>query len=350
MNTLPQSEMLAVLLNLMGPDAASTALEGVPAATSQQVKATLEEFKTHPPTQEEVEYVVDDFVKYFRFALKTVDQKLADEAKAEEEEQQTENNEDSQSEKQEAPKLLQIAEEGFEIELEPTKKFLPPKLTGDHAYDLTRLHPYQVAFAIRGESPVMIALVIRNLPTEHAAKTLEFLPEDLRPAVFLQLAQPCNVANVVLEQVMATTVQNAMQVEERETVIDAVKQMVTLIRSVPKNIRAPMMEELMKTDEDLGTKVKAEMYQFEDLDSLNDKDIQQVLGQTNTESLVLAVQGVDKSLLDRILGNMSKRARESFEEELSFKSNVKQDEIDVGRAEVVRVLTELDEAGTITLE
>lgn len=342
MNNLPQTEMLAVLLNLMGDEAATTALEGVPAATSKQVKATLEEFKTHPPTQDEVEYVVDDFVKYFRFAMKTVDKKMAEAPEPEDK--------DVAEETHSAPQILQLAEEDFEVEIEPEKKFQQPTLTGNHIQDLTRLHPYQVAYAIRDEDAIIISLVIRNLATEHAAKTLEFLPESLRPAVFLQLAQPCNVSDAVLEKILESTVQVAMRVEKRETVVDAAQQMVTLIRSVPKDIRVPMLEELQKTDEELSNKVKAQMYQFDDLALLGDRDLQQVLGQTSTDSLVLAVQGVDQSLIDKILGNMSKRARESFEEELSFKSNVKQEEIDVGRAEVVRVLAELDEAGTISLE
>ena len=346
MNPIPQSEMLAVLLSLMGDEAANTALEGVPTETSKQVKATLEEFKTHPPTQEEVEFVVDDFVKYFRFAMKTVDQKLAEEP----DEESEEHAEESESGEQDAPKILQLTEEDFEVEIEPEKKFQQLTLTGNHIQDLTRLHPYQVAHAIRNEDATIISMVIRNLATEHAAKTLEFLPESLRPAVFLQLAQPSTVTDAVLEKILERTVQVAMKVEKREEVIDAAQQMVTLIRSVPKEIRAPMLEELEKTDGDLSAKVKSQMYQFEDVGKLNGKDMQQLLGQTSTDSLVLAVQGVEQELLDKILENMSKRARESFEEELAFKTNAKKQEIDSGRAEVVRILMELDEAGTISLE
>ncbi len=344
MNNLPQSEMLAVLLNLMGKDAASAALEGVPAATSKQVKATMEEFESQPPTQDEVELVVDDFVKYFRFAMKTVGKQI--EENGGEDEAATPSLQAAKA----PPLTLQIAEEDFEVELEPVKRFLPIALTGDHLQDLTRLHPYQVAYAIRDEASITISHVIRKLATEHAAKTLEFLPDALRPAVFLQLAQPSNISDVILEMILETTVQKAMRVEKREPVTDAAEQMVTLIRSVPKSIRIPMLEELERTDEELSNKVKAQMYQFDDISTLNDKDLQQVLGQTSTESLVLALQGVDESLVDKILGNMSKRARESFQEEMGFKTNVKQEEIDVGRAEVVRVLMELDESGSISLE
>ena len=280
MNSIPQSEMLAVLLNLVGPEAAAAALEGIPANTSREVSANLEEFKKHPPTQDEVEYVVDDFVKYFRFAMKTVDQNL------------DENNNWSGNAPADDVKnqVLQIAEEDFEVDIEPVKKFLPPTLTGNDALDLNRFHPYQVAHAIRDEDAVTISIVLRNLATEHAAKTLEFLPDSLRPAVFLQLAKPSEVSDVILDKILATTIEVAMRVEKREQIVDAAEQMVTLIRSVPKSIRVPMLEELEKTDEELSGKVKSQMYKFEDLSLLGDKDLQQILGQVSTDSLVTALQ------------------------------------------------------------
>jgi flagellar motor switch protein FliG len=344
MNSIPQSEMLAVLLNLVGPDATKAALDGVPADTSRQVKATLDEFKKHPPTQDEVEYVVDDFVKYFRFAMNAVDQELKKSSDPDASGSLEENGES------EAPKILQEAEDGFDVELEAIRKFLPIKLTGDHANDLNRMHPYQVAHAIQNEDTATISLVIRNLATTHAAKTLEFLPDSLRPAVFLELAQPSKVTSVILQKILGTTVTIALNVEQREIIPDAAEQMVTLIRSVPKSIRVPMLEELQKKDEELSERVKSQMYKFEDLSLLADRDLQQVLGQSNTDSLVLALQGADEDLIERILGNMSKRARESLQEEMSFKTNVKQDEIESGRADIAKVITQMDESGAISLE
>ena len=121
------------------------------------------------------------------------------------------------------------------------------------------------------------------------------------------------------------------------------------MRSLPKTVRIPMMEQLVTSDPDLAGQVKSQLYQFEDLNKLSERDMQKVLGQTNTESLVLALQGADEELVSRILGNLSKRARESLVEEMEFKTDASQDEIAIGRDAIAKVLAELDEAGTITM-
>lgn len=330
MNFIPESEKLAVLLKLLGGDAVDAALEKVDPKVGTEVKKTLNGFRTSPPSLAEVEYVVDDFNRYFRLAMDNIEEETAAA------------NEDDSS-------LLQIAEENFEVELEPVKKFIQPKLTGDVLTDLNRMHPYQVAHAIRNDNPTTISLVVRNLATEHAAKTIEFLPETVRPAVFLQLAQPPKALDLVSSTILDAALQGASQVEERQPVEDTIAQMSTLIRSVPKSIRKPMLEELIKTNEELGNSVKSQLFRFDDVMTLSDRDMQQVLGKVSSDALVLALQGADPDLINRIFNNMSKRARESLQEEMSFKTNVKEEEVEVGRTEVVKVLVELDESGAISL-
>ena len=145
MNPIPRSEQLALLLNLLGEEATSAALASMDGESSQPVKAALEDFKVQPPTQEEVEFVLDDFEKYFRFAMETIGE--------------DEQHDDSESQ-HETP-ILQIAEERFDVSLEPIKKFTAPELTGNIVHDLNRMHPYQVAYAIRDDYPITIAAVVR---------------------------------------------------------------------------------------------------------------------------------------------------------------------------------------------
>ena len=111
-----------------------------------------------------------------------------------------------------------------------------------------------------------------------------------------------------------------------------------------------MMTELADKDEELAAAVKKLLYRFEDLMRLEDRDLQKFLGQCSSDCLVVALQNVDEDLLERILGNMSKRAKEALTEEMEFKTNAKQDEIDAGRAEVVTLLSELVESGAVSID
>jgi flagellar motor switch protein FliG len=150
--------------------------------------------------------------------------------------------------------------------------------------------------------------------------------------------------------VLSTALQLALDVEERQADEESSEKMAKLMRSLPRTVRTPMLEELAKQDKALAEAVKGQLYQFEDLARLQDRDLQKVLGQCRTDILVLALQQVEESLLAHVLGNMSKRAKESLQEEMEYKSNAKQDEIDAGRADVLKILVELDESGAITIE
>ena len=336
MTMLTRPERLALLLNLLGEDAKQLARTGLQGESLEELETALSDFEDYPPSTEEIDLVLDDFESYFKLSLQTFQQEI----QAEEQSQP----------KLQTPAILQIAEEHFEVELEPTKKFETPELTGNTVHDLNRVHPYQVARALLNECPAVIAMVIRKLADEHAAKTLEFLPEPIRPSVFLQLAQPSPAKTLVQQRVLQTILESALQVEERQADEETSEKMAMLMRSLPRNVRTPMFDELAKHDQTLADAVKKQLYQFEDLQRLEDRDLQKVLGQCRTDVLVLALQQVDETLLAKVLSNMSKRAKESLREEMEYKANAKTDEIESGRAEILKILVELDESGAITIQ
>ncbi|MEO1526414.1 MAG: FliG C-terminal domain-containing protein [Planctomycetota bacterium] len=344
---LTRTERLALLLNILGDDAATMAREGLKGEQLDDLEAALKDFEEYPPSKLEVDLVLDDFETYFKMILDTSEskpKKSGNSGGGGGGEGEGEFDDD------EGPKILQIAEENFDVDFEPQKKFEAPKLTGDTGIDLNRVHPYQVAQALAAESPAVMSLVIGTLHNDHAAKTLEFLPETTRAGVFLTLAEPSSIRPVVADRIMATVLERALEVEERELETESSVKLASLMRSLPRSIRQAMMTELANKDEDLAGAVKKLLYRFEDLKRLEDRDLQKFLGQCSSDCLVVALQGVDEDLLERILGNMSKRAKEALTEEMEFKTNAKQDEIDAGRAEVVTLLSELVESGAVSLE
>jgi flagellar motor switch protein FliG len=223
-------------------------------------------------------------------------------------------------------------------------------LTGDTVHDLNHVHPYQVAHALKNENPAAIAIVLRELANQHAAKTLEFLPEHVRPRVFLELAEPPRVTPVVQDCILRKTLELALEVEERTEDAESSEQMANLMRSLPRKLRGPMLDELANKDADLADAVKKQLYRFDDIEKLTDRDMQTLLGHCNSDTLVLALQQVEESLLVKVLSNMSKRAKETLQEEMQFKVNAAMDEIEEARRHVANSLAQLCESGDIKLD
>ena len=332
---LTRPERLALLLHMMGEEATDMARQGLSGEPLDELEKALKDFRDFPPSDDEVELVLGDFENYFQLALQSapnsggVGEGEADDV---------------------GPKLLQIAEESFDVELEPTKKFEAPKLTGDTICDLNQMHPYQVAQALREENAATIAVVVRKLANEHAAKTIEFLPDSKRPLVFLELARPSNLAPMIQERVLAKTLEISLGVEERELEEESSEKMANLMRSLPRDIRKPMLDELEEKDSDLAETVRNLLYRFEDLEKLSDRDLQKLLGQCQTDTLVCALQQVDESLLQFVLSNMSKRAKESLLEEMEFKTNAEEQEINEARGAISKLLAGLCESGEVKID
>ncbi|MFN3191428.1 MAG: FliG C-terminal domain-containing protein [Aureliella sp.] len=337
---LTRPERLALLLNILGDEATEMAKSGLTGDALSDLEAAIKDFEEYPPSNDEVQTVLEDFEQYFELAMQTSAKVLEEEAAKEAEEE----------EEVIKPRILEVPEDEFDVEIEPTRIFPDPLLSGNVAKDLSILHPYRVAQVLRHENPLTVSLVVRHLANEHAAKTLELIPDEMRAAIFLNLALPVNVKPIVLQRIFETTRDLALLVEERKDEEESSAKMANLMRSMPKTLRGPMMEELNKKDSKLSDKVKKLLYRFEDLKRINDKDMQQLLANCRSETLVMALQKVDEDLLARVLGNMSKRAKEALQEEIEFAANAKQEEIDQGREEIVRVLAELDESGKISIE
>lgn len=332
---LTRSERLALLLHLMGDEATDMAREGLQGEPLDELDQALKDFQAYPPSQDEIDLVLGDFENYFHMALQSMEKSKA--------------SEDADGQR-EGPKILQLSEEAFDVELEPTRRFDPPKLTGDNVRDLNQMHPYQVAQALKREHPAAAAIVLRKLANEHAAKTLEFLPELVRPHVFLQLATPTTVTPMIQERILSKTLELALRVKERESEEESTDQMANLMRSLPRNLRKPMLDELESRDKELAEAVRTKLYRFEDIERLADRDLQKLLGQSQTEVLVCALQQVEESLLTFVLSNMSKRAKESLQEEMEFKANATEEEIEEARSMIARTLATLCESGEVKLD
>jgi flagellar motor switch protein FliG len=82
---------------------------------------------------------------------------------------------------------------------------------------------------------------------------------------------------------------------------------------------------------------------------LEDRDLQKVLAQSSSDALVIALVDASDDLKTKLFNNMSKRARQTIEDELQFKANANPVDIAAGKKQIVEILMRMDEAGEINL-
>ena len=92
------------------------------------------------------------------------------------------------------------------------------------------------------------------------------------------------------------------------------------------------------------------MIMWEDVPLVGDRDFQELLRQTDSKLLALALVGAEQAIFAKIRDNISDRAASMLDEEASLLSSPKADEIEAAREGILDGLRELNVKGELTFE
>ena len=104
-----------------------------------------------------------------------------------------------------------------------------------------------------------------------------------------------------------------------------------------------------EADADLAQKIMDNMFTFDDLERIDDKGIQAMLKEVQSESLVVALKGASVLLRDKVLRNMSTRAAETLREDLDSRGPVRLSEVEGEQKEMLKIVRRLIDEGTIVM-
>lgn len=342
-------ERLAIFLTLLGEQAVELALPQLKGDRPEQVRRYLEDYRQEPPNDEEIAVVLEDFDRYFRFAVNTLEgqiQQRQQEGKAGD--APLPSHENSPEAKEQAKRAAIAAVRKRDVTKEQVE-FPVIDASADASQDLNYLHPYQIAKVIGEDQPKTIALVLAKVDPDMAAEVLKFLSTEIRTRTFLLMSQPITVPEPIVNKVLRSTFDKANAIRFSQPVVDRTAQLVAVLRSMPKSARLEILNKLRDQQPDLANEIRSKMFEFEDLLRLDNRSVQSVLTKLASDRLVMSLTKAPDEILQKVLGNMSKRARETMEEEISFNSRATERDIESARAEIAQLLAQMDEAGEISL-
>ena len=216
---------------------------------------------------------------------------------------------------------------------------------------LHRVPAYLAASFLTDEHPQAIALVLSNLPAPLAAELLAQFPPEFRRDVAVRIATLDRTSPEVLNLIdehLAERFATITPDDQRE--IGGVGALVELLTRADDETERAVVEGLMEVDAGLADKVRAALFSFEDLISLPDRAVQQILRSVDSKDLALALKGASAAVSDKLLGNLSSRAAETLREEIELLGRVRASAVEEARHSVLRIVRELEEQGQIVLE
>ncbi len=211
--------------------------------------------------------------------------------------------------------------------------------------------PGEVVQHLRDEHPQTIALVLAHLPTRFAAQLLAGFEAALQADIARRVAILDRTSPEVIAQVEVALQQRLGTVERRGTTIGrgGIKELATILNQSDRTTERAILGELETTDPELAEEVRALMFVFEDIVTLDDRAVQEVLRHVDVKRLAMALKGVPQAVNEIITRNMSERARENLLEEIELLGAVRIREVEEAQTEIVRQIRLLDEQGTIVI-
>ena len=212
------------------------------------------------------------------------------------------------------------------------------------------MDPASVAELMRHEHPQIVAAVLVHLEFDHAAEILKLFTERQRNEVLVRVAtldgiQPAAMRdlNEVLNQVLAGSDR------VKKSNLGGVKPAAEIINMLGGTLETSVLDFIRGADNDLAQKILDNMFTFDDLERLDDKGIQSLLKEVQTESLVIALKGASPELREKIFRNMSTRAAESLREDLETRGPVRVAEVEAEQKELLKVVRRLSDEGVIVI-
>ncbi len=122
-----------------------------------------------------------------------------------------------------------------------------------------------------------------------------------------------------------------------------------LLRGLDRTERAELVAALEEADAELTGRVKALLYQFEDILRMENTSVQKLLSEVDVKSLAQALRGAPAEIEEKILANLSKRAQESLKEEVSLTGSVPAPKVRLARQTLVEAIQRLDQRGELVM-
>jgi flagellar motor switch protein FliG len=211
---------------------------------------------------------------------------------------------------------------------------------------LEAINPKQLSDFIKDESAQTIAVVLAHMDSAAAADVLNSLSEDVRVKVTMQMAtikdiQPDVVRTMshVLEKKLESLLSSVTEVGGIKVVADMLNKMGVKSQDIISNIEG--------LDTILATKIKENMFVFEDLINLGTDNIMKVLSNVEMGDVAIALSRSEKDDIAEITGAMSQRAKNRFQEEFELLGKVKIKDIEAAQRKMLDVAQKLIEEGAI---
>ncbi len=218
-------------------------------------------------------------------------------------------------------------------------------------FDFTRkTEPGQLLNFIQSEHPQTIALILAYLEPEKSSIILSALPPERQSEVAKRIAIMDTTSPEIIKEVERVLERKLSSIAPQEMrAAGGVKSVVEIINRVDRATEKTIMEALEVQDPELAEEIKKLMFVFEDIVMIDDRSVQRVLREVESQDLALSLKGASNEVSQKVFSNMSARAADMLREDIEFMGPVRLRDVEEAQQRIVNIIRRLEETGEIVV-
>lgn len=203
---------------------------------------------------------------------------------------------------------------------------------------------------IEHEHPQIMALILAHLDPAAAADVLQLLPLDMQDDVVYRVATLGPVTAEALDDLEAllmrrTTTSATGAASQRGGTSEAA----AIMNNVRKVNEQRIIKQIGKRDKGIAQSIEDEMFVFDNLMEMDDKNLGALLRTIDNDVLVVALKGCNDLLKSKIFGCMSSRAAQGIQDEIEARGPIRLAEVIEAQKQIIAAARRMAESGAIML-
>jgi len=207
-----------------------------------------------------------------------------------------------------------------------------------------------IAELIAGEHPQIIASILAHLDRGQASAVMARLDPALQGQVIQRIATLDGIqpqAMRELDDALEKLVASGGRVKRND--VGGIRAAAEILNGVGSDAEAVIVENVRSADPELAEKILDAMVIFDNIMDIDDRGIQLLLREVQSESLIIAMKGASEELREKIFKNMSQRAADMMREDLEGKGPVRLSEVEAEQKAILKTVRRLADDGQLQL-
>ncbi|KIM10339.1 MAG: flagellar motor switch protein FliG [Sulfuricurvum sp. PC08-66] len=214
---------------------------------------------------------------------------------------------------------------------------------------LSKIKPEQLSDFIINEHPQTIALILAHMDASDAAETLTYFTDEMRSEIAMRMANLGDISPAIIKRVSAVLESKLESLATYKVEVGGPRAVADVFNRLGAKASKATLAQIETVDEELAAAIKEMMFTFEDIITLDNTAVREILKMVDKKELMLALKSSPEDLKEKFFSNMSQRAKEAFNEEMQFLGAVKVKEVESAQRKIVEAVQQLADQGLIQL-